>query len=95
MTDSTSMLSAKTTTEQPIPQQPRNPEPPHLVSMSPSLPNKVFSLEVADRITAPQKLSTRAIYASKWVVFQSWCTHKWISGVPLCRAHLQFPLVFF
>ena len=32
LTDSTSTLSAKTTTEQPIPQQPRIPEPPHLVS---------------------------------------------------------------
>ena len=64
----------KITTQQPIPQQPRIPEHPRLVSRSTSLQNQGFSAEVADRIAAPQRLSTRAIYASKWAVFQCWCT---------------------
>ena len=73
-TVSTSALSAKATTVQPIPQQPRIPESSCLVSRSTSLQNQDFSAEVADRIAAPQRLSTRAIYASKWAVFQHWCT---------------------
>ena len=71
-TDSTSRLSA-ISTEQPIPQQPRIPESPRLVFRSTSLQNQSFSAEVEDRIAASQRLSTRAIYASKWAVFQHWC----------------------
>ena len=35
-----------------------------------------FTAEVAERIAAPQRLSTRSIYTSKWTVFQRWCTEK-------------------
>ena len=31
------------------------------------------SLEVAERIAAPQRSSTRTIYKSKWAVFEKWC----------------------
>ena len=35
-----------------------------------------FSEEVAGRIEAPQRVSTRAVYKSKWVIFLKWCkTH--------------------
>ena len=66
--------SAQTTTEQPLPCQPNIPEPPYLVSRSSALQEHGFSAEVAERIAAPQRLSTRSIYASKWTVFQRWCT---------------------
>ena len=32
-----------------------------------------FSDEVAARIEAPQRLSTRAVYKSKWAIFVKWC----------------------
>ena len=32
-----------------------------------------FSDEVAARIEAPQRLSTRAVYKSKWTIFVKWC----------------------
>ena len=32
-----------------------------------------FSVEVAERIAAPQRLSTRTIYKSKWAIFEKWC----------------------
>ena len=48
----------KTTTEQPLPCQPNIPEPPHLVSRSTTLQEHRFN---AERIAAPQRLSTRAI----------------------------------
>ena len=36
-----------------------------------------FSEEVAGRIEAPQRVSTRAVYKSKWAIFVKWCkAHK-------------------
>ena len=32
-----------------------------------------FSVEVAERIAAPQRSSTRTIYKSKWALFEKWC----------------------
>ena len=32
-----------------------------------------FSVEVAERIAAPQWSSTRTIYKSKWALFEKWC----------------------
>ena len=75
-TTTTHTHSAKTTTEQPLPCQPNIPEPPRLVSRSSALQEHGFTAEVAERIAAPQRLSTRSIYTSKWTVFQRWCTEK-------------------
>ena len=75
-TTTTHMHSAETTTEQPLPCQPNIPEPPRLVSRSLALQEHGFTAEVAERIAAPQRLSTRSIYTSKWTVFQRWCTEK-------------------
>ena len=30
-------------------------------------------MEVAERIAAPQRSSTRTIYKSKWALFEKWC----------------------
>ena len=75
-TTSTNSFSSQTTTEQPVPHSPRIPQLPHLVSRSTILQNQGFTAEVADRIAAPQRLSTGAIYTSKWSVFQHWCVEK-------------------
>ena len=75
-TTPTNPITAQTTTEQPIPHSPGIPQPSRLVSRSTILQNQGFTAEVADRIAAPQRLSTRAIYASKWAVFQRWCAHE-------------------
>ena len=47
-----------------IPQQPTTAEPPRLVSRSGQLQEQGFSVEVAERIAAPQQSSTRTIYKS-------------------------------
>ena len=75
-TTPTNSLSTQTTTEQPIPHSPGIPQPPRMVSRSTALQNQGFTAEVADRIAAPQRLSTRAIYASKWSVFERWCIEQ-------------------
>ena len=56
-----------------VPQQPPAPEPPRLVSRSEQLQEQSFSVEVAERIAAPQRSSTRTIYKSKWALFEKWC----------------------
>ena len=48
-------------------------QPPHLVSRSGQLQEQGFSVEVAERIAAPQRSSTRSIYKSKWTLFEKWC----------------------
>ena len=75
-TTTTHTHSAETATEQPLPCQPNIPEPPRLVSRSSALQAHGFTAEVTERIAAPQRLSTRSIYTSKWTVFQRWCTEK-------------------
>ena len=48
-------------------------QPPRLVSRSGQLQGQGFSVEVAERIAAPQRSSTRTIYKSKWALFEKWC----------------------
>ena len=43
-----------------------------LVSRSGQLQEQGFSVEVAERIAAPQRSSTRTIYKSKWALFEKW-----------------------
>ena len=64
-TTTTHSLSAQTATEQPIPCKPSFPQSPCVVSRSSALKECGFTAEVAERIAAPQRLSTRAIYSSK------------------------------
>ena len=58
---------------QTVPQQPTTAEPPRLVSRSGQLQEQGLSVEVAERIAAPQRSSTRTIYKSKWPPFDKWC----------------------
>ena len=50
-------------------QQPAVSQPSCLVSRGEQLQEQGFSSEVAERIAAPQRPSTRAIYKSKWAFF--------------------------
>ena len=55
-----------------------------------------FSEEVATRIKAPQRCSTRAIYESKWAVFVRWCEeHKMDFGSPSIKQIADFLLFLF
>ena len=56
-----------------VPQQSATSQPPRLVSRSRQLQEQGFSVEVAERIAAPQRASTRTIYKSKWALFEKWC----------------------
>ena len=54
-------------------QQSTTSQPPQLVSRSGQLQEQGFSVEVAERIAAPQRSSIRTIYKSKWALFEKWC----------------------
>ena len=58
------------------PQQSTASQPPRLVSRSGQLQEQGFSVEVAERIAAPQRSSTRTIYKSKWALFEKWCSEN-------------------
>ena len=56
-----------------VPQQSPTSQPPCLVSRCGQLQEQGFSVEVAERISAPQRSSTRTIYKAKWALFEKWC----------------------
>ena len=65
--------SSQTVPQLCVPQQSTASPPPCLVSRSGQLQEQGFSVEVAERIAAPQRASTRTIYKSKWALFEKWC----------------------
>ena len=56
-----------------VPQQSSTSQHPRMVSWSGQLQEQGFSVEVAERIAAPQRSSTTTIYKSKWALFEKWC----------------------
>ena len=56
-----------------VPQQSSTSQHPCLVSRSGQLQEQGFSMEVAERIAAPQRSSTKINYKSKWALFEKWC----------------------
>ena len=73
-TSATSVNSSSQTIPQLcVSQQSTISQPPRLVSRSGQLQEQGFSVEVAERIAAPQRSSTRTIYKSKWALFKKWC----------------------
>ena len=56
-----------------VSQQSTVSQPLGLVSRSEQLQEQGLSTEVAERIAAPQRPSTRAIYQAKWALFEKWC----------------------
>ena len=65
--------SSQTVPQLCVPQQSTASQPPHLVSRSGQLQEQGFSVQVAERIAAPQRSSTKTIYKSKWALFEKWC----------------------
>ena len=55
------------------PQEPGSSKSACLAPRASSIQKQGFSDEVAARIEAPQRSSTRAVYKSKWAIFVKWC----------------------
>ena len=54
-------------------QELRQSKPACLAPRASAIHKQGFSDEVAERIEAPQRVSTRAVYKSKWAIFVKWC----------------------
>ena len=54
-------------------QEPRQSESACLAPRASAIHKQGFSNEVAERIEAPQRVSTRAVFKSKWAIFVKWC----------------------
>ena len=64
-------------------------QPPHLVSRSGQLQEQGFSVEVTERIAAPQRSSTRTIYKSKWALFEKCCRENSVDFSSLFVKHIS------
>ena len=65
--------SSQTVPQLSVSQQSSTSQPPRLVSRSGQFHEQGFSVEVAERIAAPQRSSISTIYKSKWALFEKWC----------------------
>ena len=65
--------SSQTVPQLCVSQQCTTSQPARLVSRSGQRQEQGFSVEVAERIAAPQRSSTRTICKSKWALFEKWC----------------------
>ena len=61
------------TVQRPSPQELESSESACLAPRASSIRRQGFSEEVAARIEAPQRSSTRAVCKSKWAIFVKWC----------------------
>ena len=61
------------TVQRPSPQELESSKSACLAPRASSIRRQGFSEEVAARIEAPQRSSTRAVYKSKWAIFVKWC----------------------
>ena len=59
--------------QRPPPQELESSKSACLAPRASSIKRQGFSDEVAARIEAPQRSSTRAVYKSKWAIFVKWC----------------------
>ena len=69
---SSSAQSSKATLQSQIPQESGVSQFPCMVSGLLQESQGGFSVEVADRIKAPQRESSRRVYDSRWAIFQKW-----------------------
>ena len=73
LSTSTSKGSGYTAVQRPPSQEPQQFESAGLAPRATAIQEQGFTDEVAARIEAPQRLSTRAVYKSKWSIFVKWC----------------------
>ena len=88
--------SSVSAVQRPPAQEPKQPEPSCLAPRTCLIQQQGFSEEVAARIEAPQRRSTRAVYKSKWAIFVKWCdSHKVDFRSPSVNQIAEFLLYLF
>ena len=83
ITTSSLASSAKTTFQSEVPSESHVSESACLAPRHHSESLESFSEQVADRIKAPQRPSSRRLYESRWSIFELWCQqNKVVSAEP-------------
>ena len=83
ITTSSLASSAKTTFQSEVPSESHVSESSCLAPRHHSESLESFSEQVADRIKAPQRPSSRRLYESRWSIFELWCQqNKVVSAEP-------------
>ena len=78
------------------PQEPESSKSACLAPRASSIQKQGFSDEVAARIEALQRSSTRAVYKSKWAIFVKWCESNEVDfRSPLLKQVADFLLYLF
>ena len=68
--------TTETATLQQVPQQRGVPESTYVASGFQESNSGTFSSEVAERIKAPQRESSRKVYQSRWAIYGKWCSQN-------------------
>ena len=77
-------------------QEPQQSKPACVAPRASAIHKQGFSDEVAERIEAPQRVSTRAVYKSKWTIFVKWCeSHEMDFRSPSVNQIAEFLLHLF
>ena len=72
--ETTSVEDTVEATTQPVsPQKLRVPKPARVASRVKSRQSPRFSASVENRVRAPQRQSSRAVYSARWSLFRTWC----------------------
>ena len=58
----------------------------HVENVRDSLCSRGFSVDVASRVSRPQRESTLAIYESKWRIFTAWCNIQHINPLSVSES---------
>ena len=88
--------SVDTTVQSGSSRQPLEPKSARVAPRATSVRKQGFSEAVACRIEAPQRISTRTVYAAKWAVFARWCHDNQVDvGAPPVKSIADFLLYLF
>ena len=88
--------SPNTTVQSGSTRQSVEPKPTCMAPRTLSVREQGFSKEVANRIEAPQRVSTRSVYDAKWSVFARWCQDNQVDiGAPPLKSIADFLLYLF
>ena len=88
--------SSDSTVQQTWSQEPQSSQSACLAPRASAIQEQGFTDKVAARIEAPQRLSTRAVYKSKWAIFVKWCdSHEVDFRSPSVSQIADFPLHLF
>ena len=93
---STSQGSGDSACQRPPTQESHQSKPACVAPRASVIQEQGFTDEVAARIEAPQRSSTRAVYKSKWAIFVKWCdSHKVDFRLPSVNQIADFLLYLF